>query len=129
MLNSIASQFAAFATFVFVYIEEAHACDEWPINQLEEEISRHRTLAERRRAAQRFIHAFPLHPAFNVLLDTMDNSFNKTFASWPFRFWVVSDGKIALKPQPANASYDVSDLGRFLDQHCQQKRGETENAP
>jgi len=116
-LNDIASRFADTATFVFVYISEAHAGDEWPINQLDEEIPRHRTLDDRKRAASGFLRAFSLHDAFLVLLDTMEDAFNNAFASWPFRFWVILDGRVALKPHPVDASYDVNELGRWLVNH------------
>lgn len=114
-LNNIAKRFEKTASFVFVYIAEAHASDEWPINQLDVEIPRHRTISDRRLAAASFVKSFPLHHAFEVVLDTIDDAFNRTFASWPFRFWIVMNGQIALKPQPCNASYDVNELGRWLE--------------
>lgn len=103
---------------MFVYILEAHAVDEWPINQLDEEIPKHRNLSDRRKAADGLLKALPLHPAFHVVLDTMSDDFNSTFASWPFRFWVVADGKVALKPQPKDARYDIGELVRWLEEHC-----------
>ena len=117
-LNEIAARFEGLASFVFVYIAEAHACDEWPISQLDEEIPRHRTLSDRRAAAAGFLHAFPLHSAFEVVLDTMDDDFDRVFASWPFRFWVIMQGKVSLKPQPEQASYDINELGRWLERHA-----------
>lgn len=117
-LNDLAERFGNSAYFVFVYIAEAHACDEWPISQLEQEIPRHRTLADRHSAAASFLRAFPLHRAFQVALDTMDDAFDRVFASWPFRFWVVDDGIIALKPQPREAMYDLAELSDWLERHC-----------
>ena len=60
---------------------------------------------------------FPLHQAFEVALDTMEDAFNQEFASWPFRFWIVLDGRVALKPNPQDASYDVNELGRWLEKY------------
>lgn len=114
-LNQIAQRFEKAASFVFVYIAEAHACDEWPINQLDNEIPRHQTIGDRRAAAESFVHAFPLHQAFEVVLDTMEDAFNREFASWPFRFWIILDGRVALKPLPQAAAYDVNELGRWLE--------------
>jgi len=113
-LNGLAAKYARTASFVFIYIAEAHACDEWPINQLQDEIPKHRTLDDRRSAANSLLRAFPLHSAFMVVLDTMDNEFDTAFASWPFRFWIVKDGKIALKPQPKDAKYDIGELTQWL---------------
>jgi len=111
----MAQRFQKAASFVFVYIAEAHACDEWPINQLENEIARHQTIADRKAAAESFVRAFPLHLAFGGVLDTMEDAFNHEFASWPFRFWIILDGQVALKPLPQAATYDVNELGRWLE--------------
>ena len=53
-----------------------------------------------------------------VALDSLPaNAFDAAFASWPFRFWVVHDGLVALKPMPVGASYDIGELGRYLAAH------------
>ena len=63
--------------FVFIYIEEAHAVDEWPIAQLaEKDVPRHQTLSERIKIAREFSRDFKVHPKLVVLIDTMDNRFN-----------------------------------------------------
>lgn len=115
--NSIAAQYEDMATFVFVYIAEAHAQDEWPISQLDKEIMRHQTLADRLAAAIGFLQAFPMHEAYRIVLDSMEDSFNAAFASWPFRSWVVLDGALAFKAQPREANYDVTELGAWLEGH------------
>lgn len=120
-LNSVADRFQGAAFFVFVYISEAHAKDEWPINQLEKEILRHQTLEDRRAAAVGLLEAFPLHPAFQVVLDSMEDAFNNAFASWPFRFWAIVNGRVALKPQPREATYNLRELGGWLEEHCGKK--------
>jgi len=114
-LNQIAQRFEKAASFVFVYLAEAHASDEWPINQLDNEIPRHQTIGDRRAAAESLVRAFPLHQAFEVVLDTMEDAFNHEFASWPFRFWIIVDGRVALKPLPQASTYDVNELGRWLE--------------
>eukprot|EP00406_Dinophysis_acuminata_P050254 CAMPEP_0179318872 /NCGR_PEP_ID=MMETSP0797-20121207/57156_1 /TAXON_ID=47934 /ORGANISM="Dinophysis acuminata, Strain DAEP01" /LENGTH=54 /DNA_ID=CAMNT_0021030151 /DNA_START=11 /DNA_END=175 /DNA_ORIENTATION=- len=48
----------------------------------------------------------------------MDDAFNRVFASWPFRFWVVLDGKVVCKPMPRNAAYDIGELGQWLHDFC-----------
>jgi len=116
-LNELVETFHNCVNFVFVYIAEAHACDEWPINQLEEELPRHQTLADRQVAASKFVTELPLHNAFHIVLDTMDNAFDSAFASWPFRFWGILNRKIALKPQPKDATYDVTELAKWLESH------------
>ena len=48
-------------------------------------------------------------------VDGMDNDFNAKYASWPFRFWVLSRDKcVELKAMPVNSCYDLKDLERFL---------------
>ena len=53
-VNSLVSKYKDDADFMMVYLEEAHASDEWPIYQLEEDIPQHRTLDARLAVAERF---------------------------------------------------------------------------
>ncbi len=50
-----------------------------------------------------------------VLADTMDDTFLKLYAPWPFRFFVVVDGILKLVGMPKEAHYDTTDLVECLD--------------
>lgn len=79
------------AKFVCVYIEEAHADDEWPIRTLPAlRIRQHRDIQERAQAARNL--ASQLH--WPVLLDSMSNGFNAKYASWPLRAYIIDNDSL-----------------------------------
>ncbi len=78
--------------FVVVYILEAHAEDEWPINSSRHHpngkvvrVTQHKTMEERFAAAREFNEVYGISKYSRLLVDTMDNAFNEQFAAWPFR--------------------------------------------
>ena len=75
--------------FAAVYIQEAHAVDEWPISEAPRTFRQHRELADRVAAARAFVADYPQPEGLVWFVDDMANSFNRTYASWPFRFWVL----------------------------------------
>lgn len=52
-----------------------------------------------------------------MLVDTMDNTFHLTYGSWPFRFYVIQDGKLAFKAEPdeESFSYHIEELHQWLN--------------
>jgi len=107
------------ADFLFVYIKEAHAVDEWPISSSrfnDDEVvcvKQPTTMKERIDVAKYFVEKFKLK--LTSVCDTMENDFEKNFAPWPLRFYIIENGKLIFKAQPNNASYDVSTIRTFLD--------------
>jgi len=103
--------------FVGVYIEEAHAVDEWPISEAPRDIRQHQSLKERLAACNHLLSENEswLGEEFSFYLDSMDNSFNIRYRSWPFRFWIVSKDRVLFKAMPTNSSYDLRDLEKFAD--------------
>jgi hypothetical protein len=69
-----------------VYIAEAHAEDEWPIGSTVR-ISQHRSLSERIEACTECIEQLKI--GMRVVVDTMQNSFDNSFAAWPIRHFLV----------------------------------------
>ena len=139
-VNDLVAGWAGAADFVAVYIEEAHAIDEWPIAQLDIALRQHRSMGERVEAARSFVADFKVHPRLPFVADGMGNAFNAAYASWPFRFWVL-DGfeeqgpgqgqgqgqgqglgqgveqhppRVVFKAMPRNSSYYLKDLEAFL---------------
>jgi len=98
-----------------VYILEAHASDEWPINNLPDGVSclnQHVTLQDRQEACQLFKQSYPnsLHTELKIVLDGPDNEFNKEYPSWPFRLWIIGkDKRIEFKGMAdAESGYNVN---------------------
>lgn len=99
--------------FVMVYIEEAHAVDEWPIGS-QYVIRQHTTPSERAAAAAR-VHS-ELGLRMPVLLDTLQNDFNRAYSAWPFRYYVVNGtGVLTLSAQPIDASLPLSELAPHVE--------------
>lgn len=86
--------------FVFVYLEEAHAVDEWPFAGVNDHVQQHKALPDRAAAAQLLLETFPLDEHVAVVLDNMSNDLNTALASWPFRWWVLHKGAVVLKAAP-----------------------------
>lgn len=110
-LNRLSCQRAACANFLFIYIQEAHALDEWPVGATVSTRRQHQTLAERLAAAAELQDQIGLP----MLIDAMDNNFQQSFAAWPFRYYVVSQGSLILKAQPAPSYYNLDALHEWLD--------------
>lgn len=83
-----------------VYIREAHARDVWPIgDDISSAVTAPRTNAERCRLALQMCKALSLD--LPVLVDPVEDSFESSFAPWPFRFYVVDrEARLRYKSQP-----------------------------
>lgn len=114
-LNHLASKYKDKVKFVFIYILEAHAIDEWPIAGINEILLQHRTLQDRAKAATLFMQTYPLDSSIELLLDNEFNDFNQTYPSWPFRYWVVQNNLIAVKAMPETDSASLKQLYNFLE--------------
>jgi len=101
-----------------IYIQEAHAADEWPVGQTISFCNQPQKLDARCSLAKRYVREFSLQAP--MLVDTMANKFHEEYAAWPFRFYAIRDGRLALKAQPIEPSYkyDVEDLNRWLEASC-----------
>lgn len=125
--------------FAFVYIAEAHASDEWPIQSSRYnddrgvvDIKQHRTTEDRQTAALTFREDFFLEwcPFYLDIVPPLEKSnesrdaeenpfrsdgeFERVFAPWPTRFYVLHQGKVVFISYPKNSTYHVGPLRRFL---------------
>jgi Iodothyronine deiodinase len=98
-----------------VYILEAHANDEWPVGSQQFDYQQATTMEMRAKAASDFKNN--LGVTAPVVLDNVDNTFEKAYAPWPFRFFVVQSGRILMKPTPIDGTYDLCDLWDLLDKY------------
>lgn len=83
--------------FYFVYIREAHASDEW---QMEENVRDDVVFAQPKEDAERKAIASScstrLRLSMPVLVDEIDNRTDDLYAAWPERLFVIGkDGKVA----------------------------------
>lgn len=109
---------------MFVYIEEAHATDEWPISSSRYmpkneivDVKQPRIAFERVALAQKFINTFDLGPEMKVLVDDpTKNAFQSAYAPWPIRIYVIENGKMEYISAPTNCSHDVTELRTWLEE-------------
>jgi len=109
--------------FTFVYIREAHANDEWPnpssSNQPEGkviDIPSHSSLEDRIEVARRMKEEMGIDSNVEVLVDGMDDAFNKEFAAWPIRYFVAKEGRLLHKSENSikDDHFDQVYLQRFF---------------
>jgi len=104
--------FGEVANFLTVYISEAHAQDEWPLGK-KVCLNQHKTLEERISTAKSFQSDYKYD--IPILVDQMDNNFDQKYASWPERFYILEDGKIALIGEPSlEFGYNRLDISDWL---------------
>lgn len=113
--------------FAFVYIEEAHATDEWPISSSRYvpdneiiSVKQPRLVSERVALAQRFVQTFGLGSELKVLVDDpKGNAFQAAYAPWPIRIYVIENGRMEYISSPENCTHDVEELKVWLLQRHQ----------
>ena len=104
-----------------VYIAEAHASDEWPINSTRcsgpaNSIVQPKSLSERAAVATRMVEALRLGDGGpSVYLDGMDDAFMNTYAAWPTRLYAIGrDGRIEVVGYPEGATFHLPRLRKWL---------------
>jgi thiol-disulfide isomerase/thioredoxin len=115
-VNEVYKQYADRLAFYFVYIEEAHASDVWPLesNAKEKIVYANATdLAERIGVANTCAKSMKIE--FPMLVDDMAGSVDKAYAGWPTRIYVVgTDGRIVFKSRPGPFGFEAAPLRAAL---------------
>jgi hypothetical protein len=104
-----------------IYIAEAHARDQWPAGKIISCLDQPKTLDQRLENARQFKKNFNFE--MPMLVDSMDNSFHTTYGSWPFRFYVIYNGKLVLKAEPGETTYayDMNEIDTWIDNFYREK--------
>lgn len=94
---------------------EAHATDEWYVSSINDKVAYHKSMKERVEALKLLQTEYPLHPNISIYLDNIENSFNATYSSWPFRYWVIDENQtIVLKAMPDGQVLHLDRLSQWL---------------
>lgn len=97
-----------------IYINEAHAQDVWSIGESAGSINySHKQISDRIGYAKNFKKEFNF--SFPIYCDCMNNDFETKFASWPVRYYVISNKKLVNISEPENSEIDICALFDFLD--------------
>ena len=115
-VRKVYAEYKERAAFYFVYIEEAHAHDVWP---LVSNAKANIVFGTARDAGERVsvagLCAKELKVEFPVLVDDMQNGAADLYTAWPTRMYVVdANGKIAYKSRPGPFGFEAAGLGEAL---------------
>jgi type I thyroxine 5'-deiodinase len=115
----MAERYADRASFRTVYIKEAHAEDEWQMDDnVEEDVcyAQPRTFDARLRIARDFARRFDY--GIPVYVDGIDDAAKELYAGWPERLYVIgADGRIAYKGKPGPFGFDPGEVEDWLVAH------------
>lgn len=120
-IHHLSAELASVASAAIVYVEEAHAVDEWPISSGRYNggrgavcVRQPRTRAERVALARQMVTDFNV--TLPVLVDAPEdgNPFEKAYAPWPLRLYVIHGGKMRYIAEPEECTYSLADLRTFV---------------
>jgi thiol-disulfide isomerase/thioredoxin len=115
-INQLYRDYKDRVAFYFVYIEEAHARDVWPLKSNAKEkidYATHQNPGERVQVANTC--ASKMQIEFPMLVDDMNDSVDRAYSAWPTRLYVVDrDGRIAFKGQPGPFGFKADALRQAL---------------
>jgi hypothetical protein len=100
-----------------IYIEEAHATDEWNIGESAGElVESHKSLEDRLRCIEllktKHEAMFPIYP------DDMNSTFMKEFASWPVRCFITINNILHHISSPKDGEVDFCGLFQIALELC-----------
>lgn len=95
---------------------EAHALDEWPVAGINDHFKQHVTVQDRAAAARYYRGQYVIDERIIFILDNENNEFNSAYSSWPTRYWILEDDRVALKmmPDPVDHTISLDELGNWL---------------
>jgi len=110
---------------LFIYIDEAHACDEWPLGT-HSLTKKHVTIEDRIAAAKEFLEKtkFP----FPTVVDTIQNDFNEKFAVWPERYYIFQRDETSVIGMPTDRGYVRAEMKVMLENHFVKEKSRAEFA-
>jgi len=104
------------ASFLTVYVKEAHPLDEWQMDSNEEQgvcYAQPVTFDDRVRIARDFVERCEYD--IPLAIDRIDNSANEIYAGWPERLYVIdADGRIAYKGETGPFGYHPEEVAAWL---------------
>ncbi|CAF1060001.1 unnamed protein product [Didymodactylos carnosus] len=115
-LNELMDYYQGRADIVTVYIEEAHATDEWPIGSRICYLQP-KSDADRIRIADDFIKSTGYRILLLIDPVSRNNPFSQVYAPWPIRFYVIDQMKnLSYIAQPIQGSFPLEFIRNALDQ-------------
>ena len=114
----MAQTYAKKAQFIFIYIREAHAADEWPMDYLNEGINvnfkKPKVLHQRIVLAQKFVDQFQIK--LPIYVDGIDDTISSLYSAAPERLYIIKNNRVNYKGGPGPMCYDLEELELHLQQ-------------
>ena len=125
-MNTLISEYCtgktAVARWLTIYIEEAHAEDEWrlPESRVEQDLKKngdapiamHQDLDERLNAARLFVERKRIRS--DVVVDTMRGEVLDAYQAWPERLYIILDGVVVYKGGVGPFHFDLDEVAQWL---------------
>lgn len=112
----MAAEYAGRASFLTIYIKEAHPEDEWQMDSNEDQgvcYLQPKTIQQRLTIANDFVERFDYRVP--LVVDPMDNAAEIAFAGWPERLYVIDEnGLVAYKGKVGPMGFDPDELEAWL---------------
>lgn len=113
----------AAAKFLTIYIEEAHAADEWYFHEsevtttLNTKVAVHRNIHERIAAAKLFKERTkPAADQLEVVCDSMKGHVIMRYEAWPERLYIIVDGVVVYKGGIGPFDYRLYEARQWLEE-------------
>jgi len=104
--------------FLTIYIREAHTRDEWPLGN-DFCWKRPVTMEDRMALAKKFVEG--MNYELPIVVDAFDDPFNDWFSSWPERYYIVHEGKLAYKAMPVGEDYIWEEIEGWINRYLESK--------
>lgn len=117
LFHEYADKESSKARLLTIYIEEAHAADDWSLPHFLHhpgaDLKMHRTFDDRVQAAQRFIkeNDYPIE----VVCDSMENSVLNQFEGWPERLYIIENSIVVYKGEQGPFGYKPHEVRKWLE--------------
>jgi peroxiredoxin len=115
-VNKVYEDYKDRARFYFVYIEEAHASDVWPLaSNVRDKVVYATAGSYEERASVAQVCSKELKLRLPILVDDMNNGTDVAYSAWPTRIYIVDrDGKVAYKSRPGPFGFEAAELEKAL---------------
>jgi hypothetical protein len=114
-INEIIDKSPSCISWTLVYILEAHTTNHWPAG-LDIDIKQHESMKDRLECVELLKTKYTMHPRMDICCDYIDDNFNKTYPSWPYRYWIIDSKEktLLLKTLPENNYFTVNQLETWV---------------
>lgn len=113
--SQLQRQFGSVADFLMVYIDEAHAADEWYLPALPVKVPKAKSVADRAAAAQAMAQVYGrAGPGDALVVDGIADDFAHQYSAMPEKFLVIENGVVQFASGQGPVDYKPADLHAWL---------------